>query len=662
MPNANYLDLTQLPLFTELLVRNYLPIAEGPAYTNNAISAALQQYRNDAVQIHSSFKALPVVGKAGVIYLVHKSRTDINYTPTNREIWIDAPQFRTMRARFNDSSSGPYFPLTKNDAGYYVLNLDDIRDVSVSYFRLLEENDTSTGSNASTSMEIGVGSTRRLYRDQTLAGNDSSTSSNYVNSKDRVEELAGCIISVLKGESQYVIMPIPEQVSGTETIPPTPTATEIWIHLSSEWEEVNVCFGTGSNLTQILLTKNAFGYYVLSLSDVPENPGYMWLCSGTYTSTSYTSSNRQCTNRFYYFDSDVNYSRPIENALVASVLGGQIIAASPGTGIIGFVSHSSVYTNTDIHEFVTYAYENGKYVQLGSAQFKPTDYAIDHKLGYSTNTITNKAVTEAINNKYDVANITGDFTVDGEDIVTSDAIYRALLPKMNWKDCVPISLLDMMKLLRFPFNMPTEMYFRLDLYAPLHEQDLAIYTPKETQSLGVSLYGYYGFVLDFGKSTQANLSTGTNPSSSSSSYNYGTGYSSRYMYDPELQKSVNIIGYAYGVGETSSDSCGVDRDYLMYSSHSSGYSTSVTTGKDFHIHFESAAPLSMVTLGRLTYRLKAYNSNESTKHNHINKLYVTVYISPNGQSWSPVQRNLIYNYDDNYAELHDYIYLIPILA
>jgi hypothetical protein len=659
MPNANYLDLKQLPLFTELLVRNYLPIAEGPAYTSNAISAALQQYRNDAVQIHSSFKALPVVGKAGVIYLVHKSRTDINYTPTNREIWIDAPEFRTMRARFNDSASGPYFPLTKNDAGYYVLNLDDIRDVSISRFRLLEENDTTTGDySASNSMEIGKGCTYNLYRDQILAGSDSY---NLIDSRTEVEELAGHIISVLKSQQQhYTIMPVPEYISGTGTTASTP-ADEIWIYVSAAWEEANVCFGTGNSLTKIPLTKNAFGYYVLSFTDIPANPGGMWLCSGTYTSTSVTSHNRQCTNFLLYFDNEINYSRAIENNLVTEKLGGQIIAVSPGSMITGFVSHSSAYTNTDIHEFVTYAYENGKYVQLGSAQFKPADYVIDHKLGYSTNTITNKAVTEAINNKYDVANITGDFTVDGEDIVTSDAIYRALLPKMNWKDCVPISLLDMMKLLRFPFNMPTEMYFRLDLYAPLHEQDLAIYTPKETQSLGVSLYGYYGFVLDFGKSTQANLSTGTNPSSSSS-YNYGTGYSSRYMYDPELQKSVNIIGYAYGVGETSSNSCGVDRDYLMYSSHSSGYSTSVTTGKDFHIHFESAAPLSMVTLGRLTYRLKAYNSNESTKHNHINKLYVTVYISPNGQSWSPVQRNLIYNYDDNYAELHDYIYLIPILA
>ena len=43
-------------------------------------------------------------------------------------------------------------------------------------------------------------------------------------------------------------------------------------------------------------------------------------------------------------------------------------------------------------------------------------------------------------------------------------------------------------------------------------------------------------------------------------------------------------------------------------------------------------------------------------------IYVSTYLSPDGVDWHTLQNKTIYKWDDNYEELNDYIYLIPILA
>ena len=76
----------------------------------------------------------------------------------------------------------------------------------------------------------------------------------------------------------------------------------------------------------------------------------------------------------------------------------------------------------------------------------------------------------------------------------------------------------------------------------------------------------------------------------------------------------------------------------------------------------SEAPVSMSTLANLSYKFRAYSANESSTHSHLNQIYVSTYLSPDGVDWHPLQNKTVYKWDDNYEDLNDYIYLIPILA
>jgi hypothetical protein len=103
-----------------------------------------------------------------------------------------------------------------------------------------------------------------------------------------------------------------------------------------------------------------------------------------------------------------------------------------------------------------------------------------------------------------------------------------------------------------------------------------------------------------------------------------------------------------------------DARYLAGYGSSAGQTAN--TGADIQFTIYSKNPISMTTLGQLSYKFKAYGSSESSNHSHINKIYVSTYISPDGVDWHQLQNKTIYNWDDNYEDLNDYIYIKPILA
>ena len=97
----------------------------------------------------------------------------------------------------------------------------------------------------------------------------------------------------------------------------------------------------------------------------------------------------------------------------------------------------------------------------------------------------------------------------------------------------------------------------------------------------------------------------------------------------------------------------------------SGHSTSnqiSNINEDMQFTITSEAPVSMSTLANLSYKFRAYSANESSTHSHLNQIYVSTYLSPDGVDWHPLQNKTVYKWDDNYEDLNDYIYLIPILA
>lgn len=83
-------------------------------------------------------------------------------------------------------------------------------------------------------------------------------------------------------------------------------------------------------------------------------------------------------------------------------------------------------------QFVCYAYENGEYIQVGSALF-PEDVPVDLVINpTSHNAISNMAFKREYDNKHDAADITNAINDHNELIVTSDAIYNEVIKKAEW--------------------------------------------------------------------------------------------------------------------------------------------------------------------------------------------------------------------------------------
>jgi hypothetical protein len=181
------------------------------------------------------------------------------------------------------------------------------------------------------------------------------------------------------------------------------------------------------------------------------------------------------------------------------------------------------------------------------------------------------------------------------------------------------------------------MYFKLVVYAPLVRQDLAIFYPTLTQRLQCWTYGGNGsFVSTDNKFTYSTYS-GTRSK-------YIDGNTGNEIW---LQNSFNLPMYSYTT--------------VCLSGHSTSNQIS-NINEDMQFTITSEAPVSMSTLANLSYKFRAYSANESSTHSHLNQIYVSTYLSPDGVDWHPLQNKTVYKWDDNYEDLNDYIYLIPILA
>jgi hypothetical protein len=440
------------------------------------------------------------------------------------------------------------------------------------------------------------------------------------------------------------------QTSGI-TIP----SDEIWID-SNNWPTLCLYAYNNSNNFSVELNKNEYGYYVLRNEDYTKyandsdyNLRLFTLdievarinesASAKYATINY--SDWYPDSRIYYrkrFSWEYNY---VTLQTMFSLLGGERVVLSAAESKVSFIPTELpiiTYTGANGDQFVTYAYENGKYVSLGSTVFNLSDVTIDRSLdGNSLHAVQNKIIENALNTKYNVADITETIAHGNDNLVTSKAIQAALATKLDWADLKNITLYQLMRELRFPWNMPTKMYFKLVVYAPLVRQDLAIFYPTLTQRLQCWTYGGNGsFVSTDNKFTYSTYS-GTRSK-------YIDGNTGDEIW---LQNSFNLPMYSYTT--------------VCLSGHSTSNQIS-NINEDMQFTITSEAPVSMSTLANLSYKFRAYSANESSTHSHLNQIYVSTYLSPDGVDWHPLQNKTVYKWDDNYEDLNDYIYLIPILA
>jgi len=423
---------------------------------------------------------------------------------------------------------------------------------------------------------------------------------------------------------------------------------EVWID-SANWPTLGLYAYNNSNKFSVELNKNEYGYYVLRSGDYTE-----YANDSTYNLRFFTLDRdvayiNDSDSAKYTTGSSTMYRRkefsPNYNYLylqnIFSYLGGERVVLGVGESRVSVIPDELpiiTYTGANSDQFVTYAYENGKYVSLGSTAFNLSDVTIDRSLdGNSLHTVQNKIIENALNTKYNVADITETIEHGNDNLVTSKAIQAALATKLDWADLKNITLYQLMRELRFPWNMPTKMYFKLVVYAPLVRQDLAIFYPTLTQRLQCWTYGGNGsFVSTDNKFTYSTYS-GTRSK-------YIDGNTGNEIW---LQNSFNLPMYSYTT--------------VCLSGHSTSNQIS-NINEDMQFTITSEAPVSMSTLANLSYKFRAYSANESSTHSHLNQIYVSTYLSPDGVDWHPLQNKTVYKWDDNYEDLNDYIYLIPILA
>ena len=616
--STQYFTLDGLTVFKETVIKNYAKLGTIDAQINSAIYNAMMQYKRDIAKFVPTEYELPQTGNPGTLYMVPKHIDDTRYKPKTNEIWLtceDAPfdKMQLYVEYYNPSISTITIDLVENEYGFFVLDINKIT--------------SAISSSAITDSTYVV---LRLSDSNTLRIPSTSNANWYV--KKHLIPMGGSIISIQNRYPLSNIVPIPQVYVGNK---PNVTANipedEIWVD-GTDWPTLVMHFKSSSEVLE--LHKNEYNYYVINKSDIDNiitgTTINVW-CS-TQDNALKTSVDIMYVGKYIYTDN------------IATYLGGKRIILRNGKQYIHTIPASLpiiTYTGDNGDQFVTYAYENGKYITLGSTKFAIDDFDIDHGLdGNSLNALQNKTIYEALQDKYNTADMIDSVTADDNNLVTSRGIRAALAPKLGWDDLRNITLYQLMRELRFPWNMPTEMYFKLVVYAPLKEQDLAIFYPTLTQRMQFYSYGNSSFV------------------STDNTFRYSTytGTRSKYI-DNNTGNDVwlqNIFDIAMASGTS-----GTSAVYLSGAGNSNFVGN---TGSDIQFTITSENPVSMNTLANLSYKLRAYSANESSTHSHINKIYVSTYLSPDGVDWHQLQNKTIYKWDDNYEELNDYIYLIPILA
>ena len=611
--STQFFTLDGLTVFKETVIKNYAKLGTVDAFINSVIYNAMMQYKRDIVKFVPTTYELPSTGNPGTLYMVPKHIDDTRYKPKTNEIWLtceDAP-LATMQITvkyYSPSQSNSSIDLVENEYGFFVLDINKI---------------TSEISSITNSTNVVL----QLSDGNSLQIPSTGSTAWYV--KNDLIPMGGSIISIQKNYPLSNIIPVPQVYVGNK---PNVTANipedEIWVD-GTDWPTLVMHFKSSSEVLE--LHKNEYNYYVVSKSAIDN------IITGTYKRVWFTTQD----NTLKTNENIMYVGQYIDTENIARFLGGKRIILRNNKQYIHTIPdtlHIITYTGDNGNQFVTYAYENGKYITLGSTKFAVDDFNIDSGLdGNSLNALQNKVIYNALQTKYNTADMIDSVTANDNNLVTSRGIQAALATKLGWDDLRNITLYQLMRELRFPWNMPTKMYFKLVVYAPLKEQDLAIFYPTLTQRLQFYNYGRTSFV------------------STDNTFSYSTYSGSKTKY---IDNSTNEEIWLQNQFDIPMSSVTV----LALSGYNNGTSQIANTNSDIQFTITSESPVSMNTLANLSYKFRAYSANESSTHSHINKIYVSTYLSPDGVDWHTLQNKTIYKWDDNYEELNDYIYLIPILA
>src|SRR5574344_22941 len=415
-------------------------------------------YSRDLHKLCGSIVTLPQGTAAHILFgtypygrrktVAHMDTISDSIIPDN-EIWFDSTCWPSMFVSFN-GADGEYTKLTKNERGYYVLSKEQVD--SISSITSMHLGTESSGGDFNTSDRDGymywwTGSIVKTLPNESDPGNYYD-----ISSREQIYEFLGKAIYIARGRNTPLVNSL-TTVADTSIIP----TDQVWID-GTNFGNVDILYllysssvATTPTIKQTMY-KNRYGYFEIDLTNIPST--YI-----LFGSTSSGSANSTITAYLKCSDPDYENETWLTNAYLRKVKG-KIITTAPNSQIVApvnelgeqirevveYIDQIISPEDTADNKFVTYTYENNKYVQVGSSIFDTADLHLeditDQVLSrVSTNAISNKAFCDALRYKYSIANILATPVNDYDNIVSSKGIKTAIDRLITWEDidCIPIT-------------------------------------------------------------------------------------------------------------------------------------------------------------------------------------------------------------------------------
>ena len=303
----------------------------------------------------------------------------------------------------------------------------------------------------------------------------------------------------------------------------------------------------------------------------------------------------------------------------------------PSTGVPGTIYLQSKSEPNEKNRFIAYAYEGGKFVQVGSSFF-PEDFAPDSELNINSQvTVENRVLKSAIDDKFNISGVISNViptepnSVHAKDTPTSAAIQAELATKLGYEDGSPITQEQLWQI------------FRPELTRPVYPHIKVVFNiGSEDNHNGIYRIANKPIISNLAYKSDAPFSFNLNGSA------YGNGghqYFTRKFVEKLSNREIRIqlhiyVGDLYGAG-------GVNFEQLFdgENCHPDAYGIYSGYWRHFDILFEFTFqdPVMIGSLPGMYINLKAKNSTSN--------LRITTELSDTGEAntYTTIQNNVRYN-------------------
>ena len=569
--------------------------------------------------------------------VTHMDTISDSIIPDN-EVWFDSTCWPTMFVSFN-GANGDYTELTKNENGYYVLSKEMIDNATITSMHLGTKssgNRFNSYDDTDVTMSSYTGSIVKTLPNESDPGNYYD-----ISSREQVYEFLGKAIYIARAHNTPLVNSLTTAVD-TSLIP----TDQVWID-GANFGNVDILYLLHSyksyNTPTAIQTmyKNRYGYFEIDLNNVL--PGYLLFGSTSSGSANSTiTAYLKCNNP----DENVNwltqaYLTKVKGKIITTAPNSQIIAPVNELGeqireVIEYIDQIISPEDTSDNKFVTYTYENNKYVQVGSSIFDTIDLHLEEITDQvisltSTNPISNKAFCDALRYKYSIANILATPVDDYDNIVSSKGIKAAIDKLITWEDidCIPIT--------------EEEIHDLFTTYKPI--------TLEEAN--------YYRIVIRGKKSDGANYLTKIFDTETLT----GLTFISRSEDGPSMSEKLSFVEDGTGryipVTVTCANKYNNPSQFWpgnLFDDASDGYYRADTSDDDMVLTIDIKRKLSISTLRKLTFSCLAGRPYQNTIP-PVGKLYVSVYGSVGGVDYPTFRENVVYTPN---KVANDGVYTIPL--